>query len=54
TVGGVDGVGTGVLSVGRAKYAGVKGDFWNGAVDEVKVFNRALTAAEVAAIYAAH
>jgi hypothetical protein len=54
TVGGVDGVGTGVLPVGRAKYAGVKGDFWNGAVDEVKVFNHALTAAEVAAIYAAH
>ncbi len=54
TVGGVDGIGTGPLSVGRAKYAGVKGDFWDGAVDQVHVYNRVLTDAEIAALYAAH
>ncbi len=50
TVGGVDGVSTGPLSIGRAKYAGVKGDFWNGAIDDVRVYDRALSTAEVAAL----
>ncbi|MFE9014637.1 LamG-like jellyroll fold domain-containing protein [Streptomyces cyaneofuscatus] len=44
-------VSTGPLSVGRAQYAGVKGDFWNGSVDQVGVYDKALTADEVTALY---
>ncbi|WP_326596778.1 LamG-like jellyroll fold domain-containing protein [Streptomyces brevispora] len=44
-------VSTGPLSVGRAQYAGEKGDFWNGAIDQVKVYDRALTADEVSALH---
>ncbi|MEU3460771.1 LamG-like jellyroll fold domain-containing protein [Streptomyces sp. NPDC006733] len=44
-------VSTGALSLGRAKYAGQNGDFWNGSIDEVRVFDRALTAEEVAALH---
>ncbi|MGN2365139.1 glycoside hydrolase family 2 [Streptomyces luridiscabiei] len=44
-------VSTGPLSVGRAQYAGAKGDFWNGSVDRVGVYDKALTADEVTALY---
>ncbi|MCO8270238.1 PA14 domain-containing protein [Actinoplanes sp. TRM 88003] len=50
---GPDVISTGPFSVGRAKYAGNPTDFWSGAVDEVHAYNRALTDAEVAALYAA-
>ena len=44
-------VSTGPLSVGRAKYAGQNGDFWNGSVDQVRVYDKALTAQEVSALH---
>ncbi|MFI5750765.1 LamG-like jellyroll fold domain-containing protein [Streptomyces sp. NPDC051644] len=44
-------VSTGPLSVGRAQYAGQKGDFWNGAVDQVRVYDKALTADEVSTLH---
>ncbi|GIE36183.1 hydrolase [Actinoplanes italicus] len=50
---GPDVVSTGPLSVGRAKYAGNRVDFWSGAVDQVHAVDRALTDEEVAAIYTA-
>ena len=34
-----------------ARYYGANGDDWNGAMDEVRLYNRALTSAEVSAIY---
>jgi hypothetical protein len=49
---GPDGVSTGPLSIGRAKYAGANGDYWSGAVDAVHAYNRALTDQEVATLYA--
>ncbi|ROQ63318.1 glycosyl hydrolase family 2 [Streptomyces sp. 840.1] len=42
---------TGPLSVGRAQYAGEKGDFWNGSIDQVRVYDKALTADEVSALH---
>lgn len=36
-------VSTGPLSLGRAKYDGAKGDFWNGSIDQVTVYDKALT-----------
>ncbi|WP_371774633.1 LamG-like jellyroll fold domain-containing protein [Streptomyces sp. NBC_01438] len=42
---------TGPLSVGRGQYAGEKGDFWNGSVDQVRVYDKALTADEVSALH---
>ncbi|ROP35887.1 LamG-like jellyroll fold domain-containing protein [Saccharothrix texasensis] len=50
---GPDEVSTGPLAIGRAKYAGVRGDFWHGSVDEVRAVDRALTDAEVAEQHAA-
>ncbi|MDX3853479.1 LamG-like jellyroll fold domain-containing protein [Streptomyces sp. AK02-01A] len=44
-------VSTGPLSVGRAQYDRQKGDYWNGAVDQVRVYDKALTAGEVTALY---
>ncbi len=44
---------TGPLSVGRAQWGGNDVDFWPGAVDEVRVWDRALHADEVAQLYAA-
>jgi hypothetical protein len=44
-------VSTGPLSVGRAKYAGANTDFWNGAIDQVHVYDKALTAQEVSALH---
>lgn len=38
---------TGSLSVGRAQWGGNDVDFWNGAVDEVHAYDKALTAEEV-------
>ncbi|MFF4086492.1 LamG-like jellyroll fold domain-containing protein [Streptomyces nigra] len=42
---------TGSLAVGRAQWGGNDTDFWNGAVDEVHAFDKALTAEEVSALY---
>lgn len=46
-------VSTGPLSVGRAQYAGAKGDFWNGSIDQVRVYDKALTADEVSELHGA-
>ncbi len=40
---------SGKLAVGRVQWAGFTGDWWQGAIDEVQVFDRALTDAEVSA-----
>ncbi|MFD5855731.1 LamG-like jellyroll fold domain-containing protein [Streptomyces chartreusis] len=42
---------TGSLSVGRAQWGGTDVDFWNGAVDEVHAYDKALTAEEVNTLY---
>jgi hypothetical protein len=42
----------GPLSVGRARWGGNDVDFWAGAVDEVRAWDRALSATEVADLYA--
>lgn len=44
-------VSTGALSVGRAKWGGANTDFWNGSVDQVKVYDKALTDQEVTALH---
>ncbi|WP_406358720.1 PA14 domain-containing protein [Streptomyces sp. NBC_01635] len=44
-------VGTGPLAVGRAQWNGGDTDFWDGAVDEVHAYDRALTAEEVSALH---
>ncbi|MFF7340236.1 LamG-like jellyroll fold domain-containing protein [Streptomyces sp. NPDC008163] len=44
-------VSSGALSVGRAKWSGNNTDFWNGSVDQVQVFDKALTDQEVAALH---
>lgn len=44
--------GTGNLAVGRGKFGGKPVDYLDGAVDEVKVFDRAVTPAEVTALFA--
>jgi concanavalin A-like lectin/glucanase superfamily protein/PA14 domain-containing protein/glycosyl hydrolase family 2 len=54
TTGGVDGIATGPLAIGRAKFAGQKGDFWNGSIDQVKIFDQALTDTEISTLYTAH
>lgn len=41
---------SGTTAVGRAKYAGAPVDFVNGAIDEVRFFDRAITPAEVVAL----
>ena len=38
--------------IGRAKFNGNPVDFWRGAIDQVHVYDRALSAAEVAELYA--
>ncbi|WP_381789784.1 LamG-like jellyroll fold domain-containing protein [Streptomyces niveus] len=40
-------VSTGPLSLGRAKYDGAKGDFWSGSIDQVRVYDKALTGSQV-------
>ena len=59
----VDGVAAGTASacvgapssgdtvIGRAKYNGGQVDFWHGAIDQVHVYDRALTATEVTELY---
>jgi Concanavalin A-like lectin/glucanases superfamily len=42
---------TGHTVIGRAKYGGNQVDFWPGAIDQVHVYDRALSAAEVAQLY---
>ena len=44
-------VSTGALAVGRAKWSGGNTDFRNGAVDQVRVYDKALTGKEVTALY---
>ncbi|MGW2595336.1 LamG-like jellyroll fold domain-containing protein [Streptomyces sp. NPDC001515] len=44
-------VSSGALSVGRAKWSGNNTDFWNGSVDQVQVFDKALTDQEVTALH---
>lgn len=44
--------GTGNLEIGRGKFGGNPVDYLNGAVDDAKVFDRALTAAEIATLTA--
>ncbi len=51
--GGPNYVGSGPLAVGRAKWNGNDTDFWNGSVDEVHAYDRALTAEEVTALHEA-
>jgi hypothetical protein len=46
-------VSTGPLSIGRAKYAGNRTDYWSGTIDEVHAYPRPLTDDEIAALYAA-
>jgi len=42
---------TGGLTVGRAHWDGSNVDFWNGAVDEVHAFAKALSTQEVSSLY---
>ncbi|XMA35831.1 PA14 domain-containing protein [Streptomyces albogriseolus] len=51
--GGPNYVGSGPLAVGRAKWSGDDTDFWNGSVDEVHAYDKALTAEEVTALHQA-
>ncbi|MET4926435.1 PA14 domain-containing protein [Streptomyces sp. PSRA5] len=44
-------VSTGPLSLGRAKYDGAKGDFWNGSIDQVHVYDKALTDSQVKSLH---
>ncbi|MCT2590300.1 glycoside hydrolase family 2 [Streptomyces sp. N2-109] len=46
-------VSTGPLSLGRAQWNGQHGDFWDGAIDQVHAYDKALTAEEVSALNAA-
>ncbi|HEY9391138.1 MAG TPA: LamG domain-containing protein [Mycobacteriales bacterium] len=41
---------SGTVQIGRAQASGAAADFWAGGVDEVRVYDRALTTADVAAI----
>ncbi|MEU9647187.1 LamG-like jellyroll fold domain-containing protein [Streptomyces sp. NPDC048188] len=50
--GGANYVGSGPLAVGRAQWNGDDTDFWNGAVDEIHAYDRALTAEEVNTLHA--
>ncbi len=51
--GGPNYVASGPFTVGRAQWNGQNVDFWDGAVDEVHAYDRALTAQEVSALYTA-
>jgi Concanavalin A-like lectin/glucanases superfamily/Glycosyl hydrolases family 2, sugar binding domain/Glycosyl hydrolases family 2 len=42
---------TGNTVIGRAKYGGNQVDFWHGAIDQVHVYDRVLTDAEVTELY---
>ena len=41
---------TGSLCIGAVDIAGTPGQFWAGAIDEVRLYNRALSAAEIAVL----
>lgn len=43
---------TGPFTAGRLKYLSAPDDYWNGAVDRLRVWQGTLTADEVAALYA--
>jgi hypothetical protein len=43
---------SGPLSIGRARFGGNDVDFWPGLVDEVRIWDRALSGTEVADLYA--
>ena len=45
------GAATGNTVIGRAKYGGQPVDFWRGAIDQVHVYDRALTDEEVATLH---
>lgn len=51
--GGPNHVASGPFTVGRAQWNGQNTDFWDGAVDEVHAYDRALTAEEVSALHGA-
>ncbi|MEV6346467.1 LamG-like jellyroll fold domain-containing protein [Actinoplanes sp. NPDC051851] len=53
TTAGTDVVSTGAFSVGRARYAGNRTDYWAGDIDQVHAYSRALTDTEIAALYTA-
>jgi hypothetical protein len=38
---------TGSFTIGRSKYAGFLGDWWQGRIDDVRVFKGALSAAQI-------
>jgi len=40
--------------IGRAQYNNGLVDFWGGAIDRVRVYDRALSADEIATLYAAN
>ena len=42
---------TGNTVIGRAKYGGNQVDFWRGGIDQVHVYDRALTDTEVADLH---
>ncbi|MEU8677913.1 LamG-like jellyroll fold domain-containing protein [Streptomyces sp. NPDC048560] len=44
-------VSTGALSVGRARWSGGNVDFWNGSIDQVRVYDKALSDQEVTALH---
>ncbi|MFE1441399.1 LamG-like jellyroll fold domain-containing protein [Streptomyces sp. NPDC058739] len=46
-------VSTGPLAVGRAKWGGGNVDFWNGSIDQVHAYDKALSTEEVSALYTA-
>ncbi|MFB7543109.1 LamG-like jellyroll fold domain-containing protein [Streptomyces zaomyceticus] len=46
-------VSTGPLAIGRAKWGGGNVDFWNGSIDQVRAFDKALSSEEVAALHTA-
>jgi hypothetical protein len=43
---------TGHTVIGRGQYQGSQVDFWSGSVDQVHVYDRALSASEVATLHA--
>jgi hypothetical protein len=45
-------VGAGTTAIGRSRYAGVNADFWPGLIDDVRIYSRALTDGDVAALAA--
>src|SRR6266536_1257255 len=38
------------FNIGRGKYGGAAVNWWNGSIDDVRAYNRALTAAEIAVV----